>query len=379
MRRAVLLGGLLLLLGWGGAAGQSDPPADSPLDRAEALLVAGDLEGARRALADASPADSVEVDAITGLIELRSGHPAAAAERFRRVLALRPNRLGVWVYLGQAHYVMGDYASALAALHEGESVGVSQAGYFILRARTERELNYMAAAEETLVRGRERFPDAASLMREYAFFHLDLGLVTDAQALAERYRERAPGDPYAWRLVADIARRTGEPSRAADVLERARLRLPGESELTTQLAHVYAELGVHGPAGELFASVADRDSAAALAAADQFRLAGRFREALRWNAQVRDETLRQRQRIAILVADGSHDRALAFAASDRASVTAETALLLAHAAVRVGRFRDALDWVAAITDPALAARAESLRRIAADCDRVDVDCTGLAN
>lgn len=362
----------------GVAAGQSDAPERPPLERAQALIVAGDLTGARRALSEAAPVDSVDVDALLGLIELRSGDATAAAVRFQRVLKRRPNRLGVWVYLGQARYVLGDLTGALDALREGASVGETQPGYFLLRARTERRLTDWAGAEATLERGRNRFPNAPELLREQAFFRLDLGLVSSARTLAKRYRDDAPEDAVAWQLVAEIERRTGDKRRAADVLEQARLRLPGDVGLTTQLARLYADLGLHGPSADLFASVASRDSSASLAAADQFRLAGRFREALEWNARVVDEDARVRQRIAVLVASDSYDRALAVGMR-HPDVSSESALLLAHAAAHVGRFRESLQWIDTITDPVLADRAGSLRRIAADCERVDVDCTDLTD
>ncbi len=105
-----------------GAAGRDEALPDDPLARAWFFLERGRFADANAALAalDAPGANALRVDIARARVELGVGEPAAARRRLEPYL--RPDALTaaerdeVVLYLGRAHYGLGEYARVLELL-----------------------------------------------------------------------------------------------------------------------------------------------------------------------------------------------------------------------------------------------------------------------
>ena len=317
-----------------------------------------------------------EVQLLWGLVELDRERYAPAAARFESVLALRPDHTAVWLYLAQARFATGDLAGAHEALGAGEAVGRDLAGYYVLRARTEEGLGRQSEAWATLEQGRTQHPDDLEIHRERTLLRVRLGLHGAAVASGREYLARAEHDPFAWLVAGAAQREAGRLDEAVLLLEEARLRFPGETELTAQLAYAYALRGHHRSAAGLFEQLALGGGAFAFEAADQFRLAGQARAALRWNARVEDPRRKLPQRVAILVAEERYDVALALLAPLDARRLLDDAMAyhLAYAAVATDRYDLATALTDRITDDGYASLVTSLRRTIAACQEDPARC-----
>ena len=340
--------------------------AERVLLRALALAEGGADEGG-----DAEPVDLVEIEALLGLVDLRQGRSASARDRFERVLAARPMRTAAWLYLGQARFDLGDHAGAVAAFVQAGDRALALPGAFVLRARAEDALGHSEAAWRTLERGREAHPEHAGILRERARLLLSLGLFASASEAADVYLDRAAAAgpeavSRAFAVLAEALQRAGRPDQAALRLEEARARLPRDGALTWRLAYAYALAARHRSAARLFEGLSTSDPGAAHDAADQYRLARRYRDALRMNAQVRERPRQAAQRLSILVAAERHHTACAmrsaFARPDDA-----TRVQLGYACLHGGQPALAARLLAPISEERHRARAQAMRAAIHEC------------
>ncbi len=349
------------------------------IQRARQLIFDGELDRAEAVL-DSIGGEDLEVRSLRGLVAIERGDAATAVTLFESVLDERPNRLGVWLYLGQARYALADHEGALDALERGASAGAQLPGYFELRARVERELGKPRRAYETLAFGSERFPDADILWRERALMLIEIGLYETAMDVARRFLEVNLDDSNAWVVMGEALRRAGRLEDAAAVLEEGRLRFRRDATIIAQLAFVHASLENHLAAGRLFAEASRIESksgeAHAFEVADQLRLARRYSEALAWNARVADDARRIPQRAAILVSSERYEAAVALLPRLEAMHLLDDGLRhhLAYACLKTDRPERARELARAITSASLTDDAERLLAAADACEARPWDC-----
>ena len=318
----------------------------------------------------------VDVLSLQGLIDLQLGRYRRAAGRFREVLALRATKVAVWLYLGQARYSLKDYRGALEALRRGEKVGQKMAGYWVLRGRCLLKLKRPHEAYLTFAAALQRFPGDRQLQREHVLALVELKLFSTALGQGRQYLRRVPDDPAGYLLLGEALRRAGDLQGAARILEQGRLRFADDLQILVRLAYTYAGKGMPVTAARLFERASLRDPAQAHAAAEQYRLGRRFRDALRLNGRVTDRERKLRQRLALLVAAGRWQLAATLDRDLRAAGALDDAgrYLLAYAKLRAGSLAEADALAAAIRDPAYAASAGRLRRSVVRCKKTPWQC-----
>lgn len=384
---------ILLVLLWSERATAYDPEElqgriaaaksaiiEGELDRAETMLQALDAELRREMEAEGAeqpdPIEEAALLALKGLVELERGQNAAAVPLFERVLDLRPNRTAVWLYLGQARYGLGDYAGALDALRQGEEVGHGLPGYFLIKARAQAELHRPAAAYRTLSAGLARFESHTDMLREQALVLLQLGLSTAAMEKGRQYLDQSRDEPYAYLVLAEALRNAARLAEATELLEEARLRFLQDPRPAIRLAYLYAARGMHRAAARLFEQRSLVEPRYAFDAADQYRLALRFRDALRCNGRVPDEDRRMKQRVFVLVSAQRYDRAARLAGEIESRGLMDDALRyhLAFACLRSGHLDQAEALLDRIQDHGYQGSARSLRARLEQCRERPSSC-----
>ncbi|MCK5801150.1 MAG: tetratricopeptide repeat protein, partial [Deltaproteobacteria bacterium] len=304
--------------------------------------------------------------------ELSIGLPRHAAKRFEHVLKVRPTKLALWVFLGQARYAQRQYAKALSALRRGEKLGKHLVGYWLLRARCLLAQKDNARAIAVLSRAYRSLPKAHQLLREKAIVLAEMQLFSAAKDVGLRYLARVPKDPYGYLLVGEALRRAGAHRSAISIFERALLRFPKRTDLMRRLAYSYAHERQHGTAARLFSKAARFGADAHYEAAEQYRLAGHFRRALQHNGKVSRKDRRLRQRLAIAVAAQRWSLAAALVADMKTAGIRDdtTRYLCAIALLRAGQPKQAKMLAQAIETSSYAV---SAKRLTAACDRCERD------
>lgn len=284
------------------------------LGEARRLLLAGDIPAAEAALDEArthEDTDPTELRILEGLVKQQQGNHRDAVWVFREVLEGHPERVSVHLYLGQSLYGLGDLEGAHQELVAGEGVGDRIAGYFVLRAAIEGELDRSHDAYHTLENGLSRFDGSPDLLRQQALVLIRLGLVQAAMDPARRYLDAAPDDPYAYLVLAEALRTNGQIEPNNLLLEEALLRFPDDPDVISRLAYGYAAAGRPSTSARMFLRGHAVSPQYDYEIAEQLRVAGQHRRALGFNARVEDPQRKLVQRLAIYSAMERHDLAAA--------------------------------------------------------------------
>lgn len=249
------------------------------------------------------------------------------------------------------------------------------------RFRLEANIHYRAKdhprAFEALERGLERFPMDEELARQRLLLLLELGLHTEAiDSSLERFAAGRAGEKDCLAL-GEALLRAGRTQRALALLEDGVLRWPESSALRKLLAKGYVESGSPSSAAKILLPLTETEPEAALLAAELYRRAGHFREALRLNAAVLDQDAKMRQRLSLLLEEERFDEAAQLEARlERMGLLAEDQVVyaLAYAAHFAGRPEQAERLLGRLTDPSWFEKGNAIRRAMDACRRDPALC-----
>jgi len=347
---------------------QQDDHEVPPIEIVQKLIAAGRLDEAEILLSGLE-GDEAVLASFHGIIAMKRSRPAEAIPHFLRVLELRPNRIAVWLYLGQAYVETEQYKLAVDALYRGEPVGLKLPSYFRLRARAEQAAGWIEEAYDTLDYAVIHLPDHPELVREQALLLAREGLYAAALSKGEWYLALQPEDRDGYLILGEALRSSGRPREAAAILEQAALRFDQDPDVVARLALAHASDGRHLAAARLFARATRLGGEYAFEAADQFRATGRLREALEQNARVARPARRLAQRLDLYLATERFDRAAALHGPLEQSGALESgtpAYRLAYAHLRTGELDRAEALCKRVSDPDLQDSVRKLREAIRD-------------
>jgi len=307
--------------------------------------------------------DLLEANALMGIIDVQFERHQSGIKRLERVLRERPNKTSLWIYLAQAKASTGDHEGALVALDKCKDLSARLPGWFILKSRSEAELQKMDQAGNTLKDGLVVFPGNLDLLREKCMLMFLMGLYNEAARTAASMFTADSSDFSAFLMMGEALRKVGNFRDSILILEEGVLRFPKETQLKTQLAYVYALDGQHLAAARLFERLTRSGQDLAFETADQYRLAGRHQDALKWNGKVKNGQRRQNQRLAIAISGKLYALACSMAAQLEhcGQVGDNTSYQLAYSCFRHGDFPQSIRFLDRISDPTLASSAQGIR------------------
>lgn len=192
------------------------------LDGALSLRNAGDIEGARRALASLAfrfP-ESHAVQGFLGEIEYRTHHTEEARAAFREAIDIKPDFLMGRRYLVVMALEEGDRATALAEARAGLRIDPSDLELRYLEARA------ASASTDRLI------ADALSAgpqpSRGLAALAYEVGDIESAVRLIDRALETWPDDPSFYELRSSLALVQHDDQKARTIALEWRRRLPAD-------------------------------------------------------------------------------------------------------------------------------------------------------
>lgn len=307
--RRALAGALLvlslLLPGYAGA-GNDEEPDVAPLSLAELMLADGRYDRAMRILADVdleplSEAERFDVHRIRGMATLQQGDDVAALDHFEAAAAADPAQLVAHVLIAHAAYAMGDHQRVVDALHQAGEERDRLPSTAVLLARSLIELDRSADALSALDRARGRFPEESTLMREKALLFLRLQLYESANEAGLAYLDEALDDPYAYLTIGAAQRDAGQMESAAATFEDGLKACGDHPDLLVYAAHTYRDLQSPLASARMFERAWVLSGEHAFETAEQYRLADKTMQALRFNALVDDRGEQLKQRMSILL------------------------------------------------------------------------------
>lgn len=302
---------------------------------------------------------------LRGLVAFRRPDYPRAREAFTQALALPGASPSLRLYLAQSHYALQDFGAALSELEGCPTVWADVADVHRLRVdahwRSEDRVGAFAALEVA----EERFPTDPSFAKIRLLYLLELGLYGEASEAGRAYVERAGQSLSAYLAWGEALRRSRRHDEAAEVLEDARLRYPGEAKPLIALAHAHLGGGRPLAAGFVMEEASRLQPELASESAELYRRGGDLVRALFLNAQLEDQAIKTRQRLSILLEREDLEQATALAPRlSRLGLLEDDDVryALSYAYFRSGELELAEGTLKGITTSELFSRATELRK-----------------
>lgn len=348
------------------------------LDLAETMVLSGQYDKAdteiQRANIQKIGFDFKKYYTLRGIIAINNNLYRRAIGEFRSAVDNGQDNPNIYIYLAQAYFGSGDYKSTISAFQNASTLGVLDNAGDLTWANPSRvrmlvechwRLDQRTEAFNILEKAEAWFPERLDFTEQKILYLINMGLYTEATTLAEPYLRKAGHKSEAYVAVGEALRRSKQFDRALRILETGKLKFPDNDRLIYSLAHTYMDSGRNLAAAELFEEASLRNADFLSEAVDLFRKAGRHERALYLNREVRDQKVKARQRLGILLDLEQFEKAVAHMPrlsrlglldDDKISYAA------AYAYFKVGRYDKAEILLSTITAPGLLSSVDNLRK-----------------
>lgn len=339
------------------------------------LVHDGHYDRARTELEKVDPSGD-EVDrpmyyTLRGLVALHDGAHERAVDHFDDAIRYGQTDNQIFVHLAQAYYGLGNWEKVIQSVRNAADAGESIPDLYLMKAESQRKLDRLPGAWETLEQGRERFPDRSKFLRQQVFLLVEMELYRAALERGRTYLdETADASAEDFIAVAEAFRRAGEHRRAQVLLESARAAYPDDTDVLVHLAHAYIGGGQHVAGAELLQVAAESDPAYIRKSAELFRRAGAYERALYMNARIDDQSEKFKQRVAILLDRRDFERiATLDSRLSRLGLLDDSkiAYALAYAHFKIRNYERAAELTRDIESEAMFESAVELRRAIETC------------
>jgi len=246
-----------------------------------------------------------------GLIAQGRGQSAQAAKAFERALIATPNVAQLHLHAAHAYFRLGQFEAVLRHAQAASSLRDKAVAQPLLEARALEGLGRDAEAYSVLNRACAAYSDEFRPCLELTALAHKKNLVHEVRRSARRTLALAPS-LEASKVLFHLLYGDGE---AITLLEQIVAKYPKDAEIRGLLAHVYAGHRRWFSAARLFEESTRMGGNYAFEAADQYRMAGRYRHALRMNDQAPSSDVQRAQRLSILFEQKRYARIVAMKTS----------------------------------------------------------------
>lgn len=187
--------------------------------RARALLLGGDIAGARRALNASDPRFRAYNELVRAELALRSGDYRAALATLDAAVAARPGDAAAWTALARTRRAAADLRGAIVASERAVAIDPRSTQALLLRGQLVRDQYGLVAALPWFESAIARDPGNHDALIEYAATLGEVGRTRHMLAAARRATQVRGGSPQALYLQATLAARAGKFDLARDILD----------------------------------------------------------------------------------------------------------------------------------------------------------------
>ena len=284
----------------------------------------------------------------------------------------------IFVYLAQIHYSLKDYPATILAVRNASGQVQKNPSLTFLKAQSHWHLKQADEAINTLNKGQTLFPNDFRFLKRHVLYLVQLGLYQEAVRLGRKYLDVSKAAVEDYVAFGNALRLSKKFEEAANILEIARLQFPDNVIVAKLLAHTYLDQDKLNSAAFILEQAALINSDFLSEAAEIYRRAGRLHKALTLNTGIRNQKVKFKQRLSILLALKQFERAANMASSlYRAGLLADQNIryALAYALFSSGRFSAAEKHLHHLKDATLFRKGIELRRLMAVCQTEPWQCT----
>lgn len=242
-----------------------------------------------------------------GLIAQARGKPMDAAKAFERALRATPGIPQLHLHAAHAYLQLSQFEAVLRHAQAASALRDEAMAQPLLEARALEGLNRDGEAYTVLSRACETFETEFRPWMEFAALAHRKKLAFQVRRAARKALALGPDRRAALALFHLLY----TDRDALPILEEIAATYPGDGEFRAHLGHVYARHRQWFSAARLFEEATVKGADYAFEAADQFRMAGHYRHALRMNGRAPSSQAQRAQRVAILFEQGQYARVVA--------------------------------------------------------------------
>jgi tetratricopeptide (TPR) repeat protein len=342
---------------------------DGNLDRAVVALDQVDLED--------EELDLLRYYTLRGMAHLRRNEFELAVDALEAAAETGQADSIIYVYLAQAYFSLERYRDVLSALDRAGPELERVASIYHMRAQSHWLLEEPAMALAVLDQASEVFPEEPGFLRRKVYFLMDLGLYQEAAEQGAVYLARSEGKLEDYVGLGNAMRASGQLDEAARLLEYAKMKFPTDTSVKKVLANTYMDREELNAAADLVLEAALFDTALTSEAAELYRRAGRPQRALMLNAQVADQEVKLKQRLALYIETRQFAQAAAMEndlARNGLLDDEDIRYALAYAHFKSGDFEATERHLQRLTRPDLFRKAAELRSAIQDCSEDSWQC-----
>lgn len=239
-----------------------------------------------------------------GLIAQGRGASAKAAEAFERALTITPGIPQLHLHAAHAYFKLAQFKDVLRHARAASEMRAQAVAQPLLEARALEGLGRDGEAYSVLHRACDTYTKEFQPCLELAALAHRKRLRQEVRRASRKTLDLGPSRTAVMALFHLLY---GD-REAVPMLEEIVAQYPGDAELRGLLGHVYAGNRRWFSAARLFEEASTLGGHYAFEAADQYRMAGRYRHALRMNSQASSNADQQAQRLSILFEDRQYAR-----------------------------------------------------------------------
>ncbi len=343
---------------------------DGHSDRALLALQNVDLEDKKTDLA--------RFYTLQGLAYMNLNDLVAAKDSLQQAVKNGQKDRVIFIYLTQVYFGLKDYQQTIQAIVKAGDQVNKDASLISLKAESYWQLKETDAAINALNEGQKIFPGDFRFLKRKVFYFAELGLYQEAAKLGKEYLKRSKAAATDYIAIGNALRLSKEYQEALNILEIARLQFPHDDMVAKLLAHTYLDQGKLNSAAFILEQAALLNPALQAEAAEIYRRAGRFHKALTLNESIRDQKVKFKQRLSILLALKQFERAANMESSLYRSgllEDQEVRYALAYALFSSRRFPEANKHLDHLKNAELFRKGTELRRLMEVCKTEPWQCT----
>ncbi|MCH9698816.1 MAG: hypothetical protein K0U68_12000 [Gammaproteobacteria bacterium] len=323
------------------------------------------------------PEDLIRYHTLLGLAELNMQQFKLAQKDFYQAIKFGQADPVIYIYLAQAHYSLNEYEPTITSIDKAGDIIKNYPALLEIKAQSQWLLGRKENSWNTLNQARVMFPDDYRFLRRQVFYLVDLGFYRRAAELGKDYLSLSNATAEDYLAIGNALRLSHQFDQATTILEKARLLFQDNPTVAKVLAHTYLDMDLPGTAASILEQASYFENKLVSESAELYRRAGQLNRAMLLNARIKDQKIKLKQRVAILVGMKNYEN-VAQMESDlkRVGLMDDQPIIyaLAYAQFASGQFSGIEPLLNRLTEPELFKKATELRRAIQECQEQPTNC-----
>jgi len=322
--------------------------------------------------------DLAQYYTLEGIVKMKLSLYKESNKYFYEAIKNGQKEKSIYLYIAQNFFQLKEFANTIETLGKIPDIVEKKPVFMALKAEAYFRLKKYNEALNELAKLLKLHPKYYDAYRQRFVYFMSLKLYQSALEDADIYLKHAKANEKVTISFIYALREAKELKKAILLAEEAHLRYPHNAIITVLLANLYIDKDMIKSAADLFNEASYVDYKYTKDAAEMYRRAKDFVQALYKNSQILDPKEKYKQKIAIYLDFGAYENiASAKNALERNGLLKDQNIVyaLAYAYYKIGEYEQAEKYLKKITRSDLYKKAIQLRKNMAKCKNNHWECS----